>query len=84
MGPRDGVLLMARRCSFCGLVSAYLVARQRGGVAPPTQPRLPVAFTAFNTAFSLQARVLSVSGITREADLSMWVSTRRLGAAFVG
>jgi heme/copper-type cytochrome/quinol oxidase subunit 3 len=79
------LLLMAETMFFCGLVSAYLVARANAAEwPPPTQPRLPVAFTAFNTAVLL-ASAGTLFRASRERPISRkWVlTTVALGAAFV-
>lgn len=71
------IFLGAETMLFAGVVAAFLVFRLGAPVwPPPLQPRLPVGWTALNTA------VLLGSGYTMWRRRLGW--TLALGAAFVG
>jgi len=93
--PRTGVpngvlgmslVLMAESMFFCGLISAFMVARSSAiQWPPPGQPRLPVEQTAFNSLILLaSAYTMGAALRARAPGLRRWLlATLGLGAAFV-
>lgn len=75
------LLLVTELMFFCGLISAYLVARASttGSWPPPEQPRLPVAGTAANTA----VLILSAATLALARSRRGVAATAGLGALFL-